>query len=294
MKPQTYIFKVVENCEIQADVYAAPGDAAHPVVVWIHGGALISGHRSGIGPARVDRYVGAGYTVVSIDYRLAPETKAKEIIGDLKDAFRWVREKGPQLFHIDPDRIGVVGHSAGGYLALVAGFCVVPRPKALVSLYGYGDIAGPWYSRPDSFYCSQPAVPKEEAYSVVGGPVISCAAGEHNRGRFYLYCRQHGLWPKEVTGHDPDPEPEAFDPLCPIRNVTEDYPPTLLLHGDQDTDVPYEQSVMMAEELSRAGVEHELITIPSGGHGFDARRDDPVVVEAFDRVMHFLEKHLKK
>jgi acetyl esterase/lipase len=138
------------------------------------------------------------------------------------------------------------------------------------------------------------AVPKEEAYSVVGGPVISCAAGEHNRGRFYLYCRQHGLWPKEVTGHDPDAEPEAFDPLCPIRNVTEDYPPTLLLHGDQDTDVPYEQSVMMAEELSRAGVEHELITIPSGGHGFDARRDDPVVVEAFDRVMHFLEKHLKK
>jgi dipeptidyl aminopeptidase/acylaminoacyl peptidase len=66
----------------------------------------------------------------------------------------------------------------------------------------------------------------------------------------------------------------------------------LLLHGDKDTDVPYEQSVVMAEQLSRAGVEHELITIRDGSHGFDRKLDDPPVAQAFDRVLAFLQRHL--
>jgi dipeptidyl aminopeptidase/acylaminoacyl peptidase len=100
-----------------------------------------------------------------------------------------------------------------------------------------------------------------------------------------------------VAGHDPDTEPRAFDPFCPIRNVTKDYPPTLLLHGDQDTDVPYEQSVLMNKELERHGVEHRLITMKDRGHGFDGGRkamEDPVVVEAFDQVIAFLNKHLHR
>jgi acetyl esterase/lipase len=178
----------------------------------------------------------------------------------------------------------------------MTGFCVQPRPKALVPFYGYGDIAGEWYSRPDPFYNKQPAIPKGEAYQAVGGPVISEGTNRF-RSRFYLYCRQQGLWPKEVAGHDPDTEPRAFDPFCPVRNVTKDYPPTLLLHGDQDTDVPYEQSVLMDKELERHGVEHRLITMKDRGHGFDGGRkamEDPVVVEAFDQVIAFLNKHLQR
>lgn len=291
---QTHIFKVAESCEIQADVYGVSGDAVRPVIMWIHGGALIAGHRGKVNPEQLRMYIGAGYTLISVDYRLAPGTKLKAIIEDIQDAYRWIREKCSALFHIDPDRIAVMGHSAGGYLTLMTGFCVEPRPKALVSFYGYGDIAGDWYSQPDPFYCQQPPVSKEEAYGAIGGPVISGTPGQHNRGRFYLYCRQKGLWPKEVTGYDPDTEPTAFDPFCPIRNVTTEYPPTLLLHGDMDTDVPYEQSVIMADELARVGIEHELITIPNGGHGFDkAGTRDPLVAKAFERVLAFLERHIQ-
>jgi dipeptidyl aminopeptidase/acylaminoacyl peptidase len=66
----------------------------------------------------------------------------------------------------------------------------------------------------------------------------------------------------------------------------------LLLHGDKDTDVPYEQSVVMAEALARAGVEHQLLTIPDGGHGFDYRMEDPVVTGAFEQVLAFLKQHV--
>ena len=99
-----------------------------------------------------------------------------------------------------------------------------------------------------------------------------------------------------MAGIDPEKEPRAFNPFCPVRNVSAEYPPTLLLHGDKDTDVPYEQSVLMARELARHKVEHDLITMTNRGHGFDGGREalkDPVVAAAFDQVIAFLDKHLK-
>lgn len=291
---RTYIYKIVGDCKISADVYRVPDNSVSPAILWIHGGALIIGNRGMLDREQLELYLKAGYVVVSIDYRLAPETKLAAIIEDLRNAYKWVREKGPELFRIDPNRIAVIGHSAGGYLTLMTGFWVDPPPAALVSFYGYGDIAGEWYSKPDSFYSSQPAVPKEEAYGAVGGPVISESPFD-KRFRFYLYCRQHGIWPREVTGHDPDKEPSWFTPYCPIRNVTKKYPPAILLHGDRDTDVPYEQSVLMAKELERQGVEHELITMPGYGHVFDLagkKQKEPVIADAFNRVLEFLKKHV--
>ena len=188
----------------------------------------------------------------------------------------------------------MIGHSAGGYLTLMSGFALKPTPRALVSFYGYGDIAGEWYSRPDPFYRQQPAVSKDEAYSSVGGKTIAFSARD-NRHRFYLYCRQQGLWPKEVAGHDPDKEPKEFDPFCPLRNVTSEYPPTLLLHGDQDTDVPFEQSVLMAAELERHSRPHEFIKVPGGPHGFDGvgrGLQDAETAAIFDRVLAFLQQYL--
>lgn len=289
----TYTYKTAGACAIQADVYRAPGRDVRPAIFWIHGGALIMGHRGGIRTVQLQRYLGAGFAVVSIDYRLAPETKLPAILEDVADAYRWVREKGPGLFQIDPGRIAVVGHSAGGYLTLTSGYRFLPRPRALVSFYGYGDIVGDWYSRPDPFYSRQPAVSREQAYAPVGKTEISGTPGAHDRGQFYLYTRQQGLWPNLVAGLDPRTDPKAFDAFCPLRNVTRDYPPTLLLHGDKDTDVPFEQSVLMAKELERNGVEAEFLAIPNGGHGFDGATDDPRVADAFDRVIRFLQKHLR-
>ena len=289
----TYTYKTIGDLRIRADVYRKPGDAERPAILWLHGGALILGNRRGLNAVQAEKYLDAGYTIISIDYRLAPQAKLHDIIEDLVDAYRWIRVDGPKLFRIDPNRIAVVGHSAGGYLTLMAGFRLNPRPAALVSFYGYGDIAGAWYSRPDPFYNRQPAVPKEEAYEAVGTRLISEDQGG-NRGRFYLYTRQQGLWPLEVVGHHPDKEPRAFDPMCPVRNITKEYPPTLLLHGDNDTDVPYEQSVLMAKELERQGVQHELITMPGRGHGFDGTMWDPAVAQTFDRVLSFLKKQLDR
>jgi len=64
-----------------------------------------------------------------------------------------------------------------------------------------------------------------------------------------------------------------------------------LLHGDHDTDAPYEQSVLMASALQAAGVAHALITIANGDHGFDQQMNLPEVANAFGRVRAFLRRH---
>jgi len=293
MEPLTVIYKQVEGCAIRADVYGAPPNGLpRPAIVQIHGGALIMGSREWLAPY-LHSILEDGWVVISIDYRLAPETKLPMIIQDLRDAFRWVREEGPARFGIDPLRIGVVGHSAGGYLTLMAGCVALPRPKALVSFYGYGDLIGDWLSKPDPFYRTFASVSEEQARGVVGEAPLSGVTEEtRDRGSFYLYCRQNGAWPVEVSGFDPLTQPEALAPYCPVRQVTADFPPALLLHGDADTDVPHAQSVLMADALARAGVEHELITIPGGAHGFDGETDKPTVSDALARAGAFMRKHV--
>ena len=291
MEPKTYVYKQVGECRIHADIYQPqPTSVLRPLVMFIHGGGLIYGSRKDINPKQLELYLNAGYVIVSIDYRLAPEAKLPAIITDLQDAFGWIYDHGTELCSADAQRMAVVGHSAGGYLTLMAGFCV--RPRALVSFYGYGDIVGTWYREPDPFYCQQPVVSEEQSGKLVEGPVISEPSVERGKDNFYLYCRHNGLWPQEVGGHDPRTVPSFFVLFCPLRNVTPDYPPTLLLHGDQDTDVPYEQSVLMAEMLSRHRVEHGLITTNGGGHGFDRDMSDPFVTESFATVLAFLENHI--
>jgi dipeptidyl aminopeptidase/acylaminoacyl peptidase len=112
------------------------------------------------------------------------------------------------------------------------------------------------------------------------------------RGRFYLYLRQNGMWTKELTGFDPDKDRHKLDGYCPVRNVSREYPPTLLLHGTEDTDVPYEQSAAMAKELARHKVPHELITIKGAGHGLSGG-DAKLVGEAHEKAAAFICCHLK-
>lgn len=291
---KTYTYKTVGELPIKADVFRLPGDDVRPVIVWIHGGGLITGGRGGPTLEQRQRFLDAGHVIVSIDYRLAPETKASAIIEDVRDAIQWVRGKGPELYQIDARRVAIAGVSAGGYLTLMAGFTVVPRPQALIAISGYGDVDGDWYANPHEIYRkTRPLFTKEEAYQSIG--VKETTNSVTGRGNFYTYCRQNGLWPLEVVGYDPATQPREFDRFCPVRNVTSDYPPTLLVHGDKDIDVPYQQSVDMAAELKRAGVIHEFITLEGGGHGFGGKGlDDPDVSATFTKIEKFLKQHVGK
>ncbi|GMW01159.1 MAG: hypothetical protein AMXMBFR84_22960 [Candidatus Hydrogenedentota bacterium] len=290
----TLVYRSVDTVDIQVDVYGSGRSGPRPALMWIHGGGLITGSRGSIFKSVRSVCQESGYVLASFDYRLGPEVKVPAILDDIAAGYRWLIEQGPDVAGVDASRVAVAGTSAGGYLTLTTGYRVVPRPKALVSYWGYGDIAGDWYSKPSEHYrTASPLVDRDTALSAVNKGVLTKVEGEIGKGRgtYYLYLRQNGLWTQEMTGLDPNTDQAKLAALCPVQNVGSDYPPTMLVHGTNDTDVPYDQSKSMAEALAAMAIPHELVTVEGGGHGLTGV-DAAEVESAHRRAQAFIRSHL--
>ncbi len=289
MLKTTIVFKKEKNFELKGDFYPA-SQTNRPVILYIHGGGLLWGSREDMKSEQIEYYHKAGFNIFSIDYRLAPESKLPAIKEDIADALDWVENEGAQQFDYDPENIAVIGSSAGGFLALLTG-TFTKKPKAIVSFYGYGDILGDWALKPSPHYAKMTNVPRELAKMLVSNDIISVGPIE-KRYALYMHARQQGVWIEELTGLIPIIEKEELSKYCPLNHVHADFPPTLLLHGTNDEDVPYEQSVLMAEALRKNGVDEQFITIPDGKHQFDEDWENPVVQHAFEEVISFLTRKL--
>lgn len=277
---KTVTIKALKGALLQADIYPASGPDLG-TILYLHSGGLIFGSRHGVVQKHVELYGRAGFSVVAADYRLAPESKLPEIVADVQASLGWIRAHG-EAEGLNVGNLFVVGASAGGYLALLTGL-LPERPKAIVSFYGYGDILADWYASPSEYYLRLPPVSKAEAYSLVGTEPTT--RGSRARFGFYIYCRQRGVWVDEVVGG----EREHLLSYCPLQQADGQFPPTFLLHGDQDVDVPFAQSVLMHRRLRDLGVESRLMPMVGRGHLFDLEHGDPEVQDALEQVVTFLK-----
>ncbi len=284
----THVYRTAQCVDVSADVYRPEGNDRRPVVVWIHGGALIVGSRTSVPKNLLDYCTQERFILVSLDYRLAPEVKLSGIVDDLRGAFEWLHAQGPRKFNADTGRVVVVGGSAGGFLTYLAGAIVRPRPTALVSYWGYGDIDAPWASAKSTHHGAP--IDASAVQDVVDRGVLTNSDPPHNaqaRGMYYRRLRQQGLWAKDVTGFDPATQNDEIAKLSPVHMVAPDYPPTLMIHGTADTDVPYSSSQAMVAQFTKHNVRHELITIEGAEHGL--RNGDKIkVAAAHDRALQFI------
>lgn len=285
----TFVYKRVDNCDIHGVLHETAAEQA-PLLIYIHGGGLIWGTRNDMNPEQIRLYNEAGFNVCSVDYRLAPETKLSEIREDVKDLLVWIKTQASAQFDFDRERVAVIGSSAGGYLALLAGTFDV-KPDAIVSFYGYGHVTGDWYRNPSPHFTSMPKVPEMLAKQLIQPHPISSSPIER-RYAIYLYCRQQGTWLDWIAGSDAVDEDQLAH-YAPLELADSEYPATLLIHGEDDEDVPYAESVAMKEKLDAAGVPNELLTIARGKHNFDANMDDPDSVRAVNHGIAFLQERFQ-
>jgi acetyl esterase/lipase len=218
------------------DYYSPAGPGPHPVAIIIHGGGFIGGtSKNGSEAYCADFLAPAGYAVFSINYRLAPKHPYPAMVEDVQRAVRFLRYHAKR-WDADPNRIALVGGSAGGYLSNMVGILnargikggkdpvdrTSARVQAVVTLFGPSD------------FRNQPVSASVQALL---GPLI------------------------EKKGLE-----AALAEASPVMHITGEEPPFLLIHGDRDEAVPLVQSTHLQAALKAAGVRCDLIIIPNGPH----------------------------
>ena len=234
------------------------GDGPFPAIVCIHGGGFRAGTREGYDKLCLT-LPQHGFVAVTITYRLAPKYQFPAAVQDSKAAVRWLRAKAA-TYHVDPKRIGTMGGSAGGHLALFLG--VTPGikefegdgnldqssdVKCVVSYYGPSDFTKSYGKSVDA----------HEVLPLFFGGNLEEKRAAHIAG-------------------------------SPLNWVTPRAAPTLCIHGTDDKYVAHEQAMWMVDRLKSCAVEAELLTLPGAGHGFkgaDAEKADEAMIS-------FFKKHL--
>ena len=241
------------------DLYLPKDGRDLPLIVWVHGGAFRAGSKDRC-PAVP--YLREGYAVASINYRLSQHAIFPAQIEDCKAAIRWLRANAAK-HGIDPQRIGVWGSSAGGHLVAMLGTAgdvkefeigenlhVSSRVQAVCDWFGPTD-----FTRMNKAGSSMDHdAPDSPESQLIGGPV-----------------QQH----KEKAAR-----------ANPITFVSQNDPPFLIMHGDQDPLVPMNQSELLYGALKKAGVDVSFHVVKGAGHGFGGP-------EINKRVRDFFGKHLK-
>jgi acetyl esterase/lipase len=240
------------------------GEELRPAVLCIHGGGFRAGKRERW-DALCQKLAGDGYVAATVTYRLAPKSQFPAAIYDVKAAVRWLR-KNAAAYQIDPDRIGVVGDSAGGHLAQFLGVT--------------GDIA------------DFEGIEELGDVDALESSVVTCVVNYYGPSDF---TKSYGksvdaaevlpLW----LGGDATKERRKHIVASPLYWVTPNAAPTLLIHGTEDKYVAFEQAEWIHDRLKAAEVEVELLKLDGAGHGFKGA--DAEKAEA--AMLAFFKKHLE-
>ena len=236
-----------------------------PVIVYIHGGAWKSGNKEQ-GLRHLTPYVESGnYIGASIGYRLSSESKWPNQIYDCKAAIRWIRGNAKK-YNIDADKIGAIGHSAGGHLVSMLGTSsnikalegsLGDYKKLLSNVNCVVNFFGP------SAFLEMSKFPSTIDHNSAQSPESQLIGGALN-------------------------ENEKNAKLAsPIHYVSKDDVPFMHIHGTNDQLVPYNQSVIFNKKLLQAGCESVLITVKEGGHGGFKNEKIKILTDKF------IDKHLR-
>ena len=244
-----------EGKDLLLDAYVPEGKGPFPAVLIVHGGSWKSGNKTQLSGYAM-RLAGRGFAAFAINYRLAPEFKHPSQINDCRAALRWIEEHADD-YHVDADRIGAIGYSAGAHLVFLLATAGDQNSP--------DEVVPPW--KP-----GQKTGRRLKAVVAGGSPCDFTVLEEDDR----VLAHFLGGTKREV--------PELYITASPAFYLTEDDPPILFFHGTADELVTIRGPEMMVEKLRKKGVEASLWKVPGGNHITAATN-----LEAVQKSIEFLK-----
>lgn len=258
------VFAEVDGTELMLDLYTPTGVDNAPVLIFAHGGGWSGGSRERVPHLGL---VPAGYAIASVDYRLSGDAKYPAQIHDLKAAVRYLRANAAEL-GIDPNRIGASGSSAGAHLAQLLGV-------TNGSTEHEGDVGD---------------------YDNVSSDVsvIVSYYGASNFVTILDQSTQYGYGVRAprlelLLGGLPEAEPELARQASPVFYADSSDPPLYLLHGDQDPQMPINQTHEIHGKYKELGLPVHFEVVHGAEHGGELFYDSTRTA----MVQAFLDTHFK-
>jgi acetyl esterase/lipase len=283
------------------DVWQPPAgvESSGVAVVYLHGSAYYILDKD-CGTRPLFRQLAAqGHVIVDVAYRLFPETDVAGMVGDAKRAIAWVRGHAADL-GIEPERIVLVGGSAGGHLSLLAAYShddpvLTPpelagsdlRVSAVASLYGQVGLDTMYEHTSQERIC-HPTDPRPDWLAGPSRALVRLFGEEAARLR--LQFMMYGGRCDWLVGGTPSEVPDGYSRVSALSYVRSDCPPTLLMHGTHDEMAPVSAVRQLHRRLDEAGVPVTAVYLPHTDHMFDlvGTRWSPAARVAF----HVLERFL--
>jgi len=267
--------------DVHLDVYQVPSDKPTPVVIQIHGGGWIVGDRprsyNTFGP-----FFAAGMSVVAVQYRNAIDAPAPASVQDVRCAMAWIKANAKK-YNFDPNKVIAWGGSAGGHLALMAGYAPAsmnppgctdqPKVVAVIDMYGASDVAESLTYRGSMDFTHQwigldlplppdPAPAAASPPTTPGSAPAAASTGTANPDGMPRARPQPPRWP--------DPTEAVLArarEVSPLTYIHPGLPPTFIINGDQDHTYNPTQSYKLKAALDAAHVPNEEDIVVGGGHG---------------------------
>ncbi|KAJ5097180.1 hypothetical protein N7456_007901 [Penicillium angulare] len=288
----TIIYKRVGALEIPMDIYLPKNVENAPVLLWFHGGGLLQGRRDLVSPHMRNGVQTYGFACISADYRLTPQVSVGDVFEDVKDCIQFIRNNLPTHLGkniIDGSRLAVSGSSAGGFLTLLAGLYIDPKPQVIIPIYPITDPLGTFFINsqpaPNGRY-SASAEEMAEYLDVKASPMASSGKVPGDpRSHMYVYMLRTASLAQLWGIGDGD---ESAAPYRISRRIHQHgLPPAYVLHGDADTAVGVEQSDEVVGAMMGCGltVEYER---PHGKDHFLDNGDEYQNSALYDFVMKYL------
>lgn len=219
----------VDGVSLTLDAYVPEGKGPFPACILVHGGAYTTGDKTKYIDPLFEPLCDAGYAWFSINYRLAPTHRWPACADDVEAAILWVKEHAAE-YKVDPHRIVLIGESSGGHLVSYVGTRARGRTSvaAVVAFYAPHDL---------EFQVRQ--------RQALGDSMTALFGVTHLNRETYEQLRNASA----------------------SKHVEPQMPPYLLIHGDKDKGVPYEQSLRFQRKMVNLGNSCDLLVIPGGNHG---------------------------
>ena len=236
---------------LRLDLHLPDGSSTPaPLIVWVHGGGWRNGSKKAVPLAPL---VARGFAIASVDYRLTPVAPFPANVHDIKAAIRFLRAHRSD-YQLATDRIAIAGGSAGGHLAALVGVT-----------NGHLELEG------------EIGTDRGQSSDI---HAIASFYGASNLQSILRQSTPFGLGVRIpalqlLLRGQPEEKPELARLASPVAHVDASDPPLLLVHGDQDPQMPVAQSLEFVGAYERVGLKARFIPIHGGVHGGREFYDEP-------------------